>query len=308
MTLVAPSDGEVTMYTRMLIALDGSEIAEKALPWARALAKSFKISVELLGVIEISHYTSGERARYLDTFIDNAIRWNQEYLKKVARTFPAGNVETTVEGGVPAEIIITKAAEHKGTLVVMATHGRSGLKRWLLGSVAEKVLRGASNPVLLVRAIDKSQTDGDVTPNRIIVPLDGSTLAEGVLPTVVELAKALELEVVLLRAYRVRAIMHASKNDLHDSLGTDTDSQREAASYVNGWVERLKSDGCADVVSVAAEGEAAETIIESAKKTPNSLIAMCTHGRSGVKRWLLGSVTEKVIRHADGPVLVVQAE
>jgi nucleotide-binding universal stress UspA family protein len=296
------------MYTRMLISLDGSEIAEKVLPYARALAKNFKIPVELLGVIEISHYTAGERARYLDTFIDNAIRRNQEYLKGVAKTFPSGSVETTVEGGVPAEIIITKAAEHKGTLVVMATHGRSGLKRWLLGSVAEKVLRGASNPVLLIRAIEESQTDGEVTPNRIIVPLDGSELAEGVVPTVVELAKALKLKIILLRTYRTSAIVHAYKNNRHDSSDTDAESQREATSYLDGWVVRLKSDEFTDVVPVVSEGEAADTIIELAKAAPNSFIAMCTHGRSGVKRWLLGSVTEKVIRHADDPVLVIQAE
>jgi len=102
--------------------------------------------------------------------------------------------------------------------------------------------------------------------------------------------------------------VHAYKNDRYDSSDTDAESKQEATSYLDGWVERLKRDGFADVVPVVSEGEAAETIIEFAKGAPNSLIAMCTHGRSGVKRWLLGSVTEKVIRHADDPVLVIQAQ
>lgn len=292
----------------MLITLDGSQTAEKVLPYARVLAESFKMPVELLGVIDISRYTSGERARYLDTFIDNAIRRNQEYLKRVAKTFPSGFVETTVEGGAPAETIITKAARKKGTLVVMATHGRSGLKRWFLGSVAEKVLREASNSTLLIRANEETSTAGQVTPNRIIVPLDGSKLAEGVLPTVVELATALKSKVVLLRAYSVQPLAYGYKDFLHAPKEIAAELKKAATSYLDHWVERLKSAGIADVVPNVSDGQAAEAIIAFAKETPHSLIAMCTHGRSGVKRWLLGSVTEKVLRHAPGPVLVFRAE
>ena len=296
------------MYTRMLVPLDGSETAEKVLPYARALAVSLNIPVELLGVIEISRYASGERVRYLETFLDTAIRRNQEYLERVAKTFPDGSVETTVEGGAPAEAIITKAAENKGTIIVMATHGRSGLKRWLLGSVAEKVLRGASNPALLIRANGEAETEGEATPNRIIAPLDGSELAEAVLPPVVELAKALKLKVVLLRAYSVKAIMEGFEDFLHDSNEIEAELKKETTSYLDNWVERLKCEGFADVVPIVSEGEAAEIIIELAKGSPNSLIAMCTHGRSGVKRWVLGSVTEKVVRHAGDPVLVIRAK
>jgi nucleotide-binding universal stress UspA family protein len=295
------------MYARMLVPLDGSTTAEKVLPCARALAGSLKIPVELLAVIPIARYGSGERAHYINTLIDAAIRRNQEYLEKVARTFPGASVEWTVEGGVPAEAIITKAAENKGTLITMATHGRSGLQRWLLGSVAEKVLRGASNPSLLVRANKEAGSEGEVTPNRIIVPLDGSKLAEGVLPTVVELAKALKLKVALLQAYSVNAIMYGYEGYLPDLNEIEAELKEEATSYLESRVEQLKSQGLADVVPIVSEGEAAEIIIELAKGAPNSLIAMCTHGRSGVRRWVLGSVTEKVNRHASCPVLVIRA-
>ena len=146
-------------------------------------------------------------------------------------------------------------------------------------------------------------------PNRIIVPLDGSELAETVLSTVVELlAKPLKLKVVLLRAYSVKAIMYGYEDYLHDSNEIEAELKKEATSYLDSWVEHLKSEGLVDVVPVVSEGEAAETIIELVKGAPNSLIAMCTHGRSGVKRWVLGSVTEKVVRHAGNPVLVIRAK
>ena len=85
----------------------------------------------------------------------------------------------------------------------MATHGRSGLNRFLLGSVAEKVLRGTVNPLLLVRATGEAKSDGEATLKSIIVPLDGSELAESVLPMVAGVAKKLDLEVVLFRAYHI---------------------------------------------------------------------------------------------------------
>jgi nucleotide-binding universal stress UspA family protein len=186
------------MYSRILIPLDGSKTAEKVLPYARSVARSLKIPVELMAVTEILTLTPG-KAHHLDALVDAAILRNQEYLQKIAKTFTGVGVDYTVEAGAPEEVIITKGAANNGTLIAMATHGRSGIKRWLLGSVAEKVQRGANNPVLLVRADEKAGTEGELTPSRIIVPLDGSELAEAVLPSVVELAKAINLKVTLLR-------------------------------------------------------------------------------------------------------------
>ncbi len=296
------------MYTRMLVPLDGSKTAENALPYARSLAKTLKIPVKLLGVIEVSHYTSSARASYLDTLVDAAIRRNQEYLQRVAMTFPGAKVEYTVEGGLPEEIIITKAAEKKGTLITMATHGRSGLDRWLMGSVAEKVLRGADSPILLVRATEDAKSEGEIMPDRIIVPLDGSQIAEAVMPIVEGFAKAAKLKVALVRAYSAAPIMYsASHEDFLDDLNQVLAELKSAAtSYLHHTAEQLKSKGLADVVPIVSEGEAAETIIELARGAPNSLIVMCTHGHSGVKRWVLGSVTEKVVRHGGNPVLVIR--
>ncbi|HXV84752.1 MAG TPA: universal stress protein [Candidatus Binatia bacterium] len=293
------------MYTRMLVPLDGSETAEKVLPYARSLAGSLKIPIELLAVIEISRYVSVEKNRYLDTFIDAGIRRNQEYLQRIAKTFPGSAVDYTVEGGVPEEVIIAKAAD-KGTLITMATHGRSGVNRWLLGSITEKILRGSHNHLLVVRANEEAKAVDKTTLYSVMVPLDGSEQAETALPIATELAKAMNLQVVVLRAYSVN--IPYSGDYLPEVGELEAQSQKEAISYLDSKVRQLKSEGLVHVFPLASEGEPAETIIEWARGSPNSLIAMCTHGRSGVKRWALGSITEKVVRHSDSPVLVVRAK
>jgi nucleotide-binding universal stress UspA family protein len=155
--------------------------AEKVLPYARFLAKTLKLPVELLQVIdvvEIAKRIAPENAHFLNTVIENAIRKSEEYLRRVAGTVPGADVKCIVEKGWPEDVIIEKAAMDKGTLISMATHGRSGINRWLLGSVAEKVLRGATTPVFLARATEDAKSEGEAPLHAVIVPLDGSKLAE----------------------------------------------------------------------------------------------------------------------------------
>ena len=299
------------MYTKMLIPLDGSRTAEKVLPFARALAQTLTIPIELLGVVDISvmvAHIAADKARYLDTLIAQGEHSSRVYLKDVVARLPGLNVTCAVERGKPAEVIIERAAANRGTLITMATHGRSGINRWLLGSVAEKVLRGTANPLFLVRGNEQYATDGSPAMKSIIVPLDGSELAESVLPTVVAVAKVLDLEVILCRAYELPASAYYGAEDYlpnYDALKAQV--QDEARRYLEEKIEVLKAKGLAKVSSVALEGAGADEIVHFAQTHPDSLVAMCTHGRSGVKRWVLGSVTEKVVRHSGDPVLVVRA-
>lgn len=298
------------MYSKMLIPLDGSRTAEKVLPFARALATKLKIPIELLGVVDISimvAHIAADKARYLDTLIAQGERSSRIYLKEIADRLSGLSVTCTVERGRPAEAIIERAAADKGTLITMATHGRSGINRWLLGSVAEKVLRGTANPLFLVRGNEEGTADGSPAMKSIIIPLDGSELAESVLPTGAAIAKMLGLEVVLCRAYELPASAYYGAEDYlpnYDALKAQV--QEEARSYLEQKVEALKAMGLAKVSSVVMEGSGADEIVHFAQTHPDSLVAMCTHGRSGVKRWVLGSVTEKVVRHSGDPVLVVR--
>ncbi len=304
----------MSTYTHMLVPLDGSNTAEQVLPYARCFAARFKIPVQLLTVIDISE-TGGhirvDKAPFFEIAIENTVRSSENYLRDVAKTFPGAEVKCTIERGRAGEVIVEKAKTDKGMLIAMATHGRSGLNRFLLGSVAEKVLRGAANPLLLVRAKRVTKSEGEAAFKSIIVPLDGSERAEIVLPMVGEVAKKLGLEVVLFRAYEVPLARYSSKEG-YCSVGLDydklvADERDQANKYLDKRVAQVKKLGVTEANYISREGMASDKIIALGRETAGNLIAMCSHGRTGMERWVLGSVTETVVRHASGPVLICRA-
>jgi len=299
------------MYTRVLVPLDGSKLAERVLPYARFLAGRFKIPVELLAAVDIAelgtHISVGQ-SRFLSTLVEDSMQSSEAYLKRIAHTFDGADVKRTVEKGRAADIIVDKAAADGGMLIAMATHGRSGLNRWMLGSVAERVLRGSTNPLLLIRAIEHSKADGTVFLKSLIVPLDGSELAESVFPTVAAFAKNLDLAVILFRSYIISYAIYGYGNGYYaiDVEQLTAEMADDARTYLEEKVSEIKTLGVKRVSCVAKEGLSADEIIKLARETPDSLIVMCSHGRSGMKRWALGSVTETVVRHSDAPVLILR--
>ena len=299
------------MFTKLLIPLDGSKTAERALPYARYLAEEQNVLIELLAVVDVANmatHMTAERALHLDTMVEDAVRASEKYLEAIAGTLSAAKIKTVVDTGRPEEVIIEKAAAEQNTLITMATHGRSGMNRWLLGSVAEKVLRGATDPVLLIRAREVTRTEDEPTLKSLIVPLDGSDLAEQVLPTAIELAKPRDLEIVLIRTYNIPTTAYAGVEGYALPIDDLLKGMRdEACAYLENKVADVKKLGGARVSFAAKEGLPADEIISFAKNLPGGLIAMSTHGRSGVRRWVLGSVTETVVRHSENPVLVIRA-
>jgi nucleotide-binding universal stress UspA family protein len=302
------------MYTRMLIPLDGSKLAENVLSYARALARALDLRIELLSVVDAMDFARAANAglaRDVDAIIEAVTRESKQYLEGIARSFGGTKVSYAVEHGVADKIIIDSAASDKDTLIAMATRGRSGIHRWLMGSVAEKVLRGAINPLLLVRGDEEGKSEGEATLKSIVVPLDGSKLAESVLPRAVDLAKKLSLKIVLTRAYQIplsAAYAGAEAPYIPNQDALLNLVREEAGAYLEEKVNELHQNGIDNVSSILLVGSGADEIIDLARSTPDNLIAMCTHGRSGVTRWALGSVTEKVVRHSGDPVLVVRAE
>jgi nucleotide-binding universal stress UspA family protein len=217
-------------------------------------------------------------------------------------------VQCTVERGKAEDVIIEKGEADTAMLIAMATHGRSGLNRFLLGGVAEKALRGTANPLLLVRATEEATGDGEAVFKTVIVPLDGSELGESVLPMAAGLAKKLGLEVVLFRASHIPYNVYAGDEGFYagnyDKMIAGVHD--EAREYLDKKATELKKLGVAKVSCVTKEGFAGDEIISLGRKTPDNLIAMCSHGRSGVQRWVLGSVAETVMRHSGGPVLITR--
>ena len=301
------------MFSKIVVPLDGSPVAEVALPWARALAQGARLPVELLSVIdldEMARHIDTERGLFLDTLDDFETHRREEYLAALAKSFAGVPVTWRVERGAAASSIVERAAADKAALVCMATHGRSGLQRWLLGSVAEKVLRATENPLLLVRASDSAPVTGVNALDAIIVPLDGSPVAEQVLPTVAELARGLGIEVILFRAYDIPygSFYEGGGSYAADLQRLSATVETDVQLYLEERRAVLAQAGLAQLAYASKEGLAPDAIIDFARNKPGSVIAMCSHGRSGVRRWVLGSVTENVVRHASNPVLILRAE
>jgi len=297
------------MYTRMLIPLDGSNLAEQVLPYARFLAKELTIPVDLMEIVDPEGFNLLANTAHRVTF-DRLLTERREsceaYLGGVARSFSGANVECHALYGKPEEVIVEKAAEDKNTLIIMATHGRTGIQRWMLGSVAEKVLIGASNNLLLVRAAGQGNSDGEARLKTVVIPLDGSPLAEQVLPQAIELASKMKLKVIFVRAYALPVALASDEYAAYIEELVNR-AEDEARDYIAEKVQEFKDKGVVDVESVVSFGYGAEEIITLARKTPDNVVAMCTHGRTGIGKWVLGSVTDKVVRDSGDPVLIIRA-
>jgi nucleotide-binding universal stress UspA family protein len=294
------------MYNKILVPLDGSTLSEGVLPYVRLMARALHLPVELLRINDPAQ---------LGAYVP-AVKVG-EYLQKIAASFSGiADVKSTVELGYPAAMIVDRAAAQPDTLVAMATHGYSGPQRWLLGSIAEKVLHATTNHLLLVRPAE-GDTSGEARLNTVLVPLDGSELAEKVLPTVTGLTACLNLEAVLVHV--LIRFYFGSPDAFLPVFGANVPNQQElwaqasadASQYLTEKVEQLRVKGLPRVSSLliedGAEGAAA-AIIELARKTSDNLVIMSTHGRSGIGRWLLGSVTERVVRHTSDPVIVIRPQ
>ena len=302
------------MFKRILVPLDGSKTAESALPYARTLAERLGADIELLEVIDVGEISGNASAATAALLNDARARSRpDQYLAETAKTFPGTSARWRVEQGSAASVIIDLAAENKETLIIMASHGRSGMQRWLLGSVTEKVLRGTSNPLLLVRASEQI-SDGQAGFKSIVVPLDGSEAAELALKKALELARPMKAEIVLSRAYELPATAYYRADDYPASAAAFIPTRaelvegmsREARDYLDDKVREI-GDGV-EVRAEILEGPAAERIIDLAESMTGSLVAICTRGHSGFRRWMLGSVTEKIVHYSHRPVLVVRAD
>jgi nucleotide-binding universal stress UspA family protein len=283
------------MFNRVLIPLDGSPLSEQVIPYAVTIARLFESDVELICAVEDEDLPAEA--------IDELEQSRKACLQRVADNLPKPlkPVVHCVHGH-PAQAIVDEAERLPDTLVTMATHGYSGIQRWLLGSVAHKVVQVVDSPVLLLPSGATSPSGGPVELERIIVPLDGSDLAEQILPHVRQLSAALDMEVILVRAYNpsfpgstIR--MQEVSKIVHDA----------AEHYLQGIIQQLRDQGLSKVTYEVLRGIPAEQITQFALDTPNSITAMCTHGRHGIGRWLLGSVTDAVIHSSEEPVLVIRS-
>jgi nucleotide-binding universal stress UspA family protein len=277
------------MYTKVMVPLDGSPLAEVALPYAEELAAKMGSDIVLLTVLPSENSEEYKNHLAYSKKIIDATRLQVEKY----RTNSNGNgfkISAATRTGNPAEGILDFAEKGYPCLIVMATHGRSGISRWSVGSVADKVVRATSRqPLLLIRA---KGAHPDIRAKRILkkvlVPLDSSSISEAVLPFICDIARNLEMELTLLQ------VIPKTDRTFH-----------HAELYLKDWCRRLGEDGITAGFQVKI-GNAAEQIIDYANEMAADLVAMSTRGQTALNLWSLGSVTQKVLLGGDSPLLLIK--
>jgi nucleotide-binding universal stress UspA family protein len=296
-------------YQPILVTLDGSELAEAALPYAEALGGIFNASLHLVAVVERE---SGGPFAPASEIRAQLAQWQvegtKEYLATIARKVASHGVvaETeTVEtsSGHADEEILAAAARSAAGTIVMATHGRGGMQRLILGSVADKVMRAAKLPTLLVSPSEDQLTRGAVKLRVVAVPLDGSPFAEGAFAPAAAIAAAAGAELLLVRVESPLLTTTAAYPYVPDLQAVEAQLMREARQYLEGVQERLPSTIQSDVAVL--RGAPAVTMAGYLQEKAVDLVVMSTHGRGGFRRFSLGSTADRLVR-VGMPVLLIR--
>ena len=276
-------------YEEIVVPLDGSQLAEVALPYAEEIAAKMRCKVILLSVLQSSEANEYQQHHiYATKMVKTTKEQVKKYLQKAGDEAIEVNEVTRI--GNPAKGILDYVDKGPLSLIIMATHGRSGISRWAVGSVADNVVRSTSRqPILLIRA---KGAHPDMRAKRILrkalVPLDGSLGSEAVIPYVMWMAQSLQMEITLLRA--------VPKNN---HIGTDVEA------YLQSICSRFEDKGISARYDIRV-GAAADTIIDLADELSIDVVAMSTHGQTTIDLWPLGSVAQKVLLGGNTPLMLVR--
>jgi nucleotide-binding universal stress UspA family protein len=293
------------MFERLLLPLDGSELAEAVIPFTRELAGRMGSEVHLLHVCPPEHDYYGHMHR---TYLEHIADTMRQSLDK---DWPGKiTVTTEVVVGEPVKAIYDNIQENGISMVALTTCGSSGIKAWVLGSVAERVVRGANVPTLLVRVRGGMVTPGPQRPiRRILLPLDGSDASKIAVPYARELAKKLDAGITLFRM--AETVYAQSVDGMTAGIGVNWDEiDAQTQKFVNTEMEKIEEDlrnsGLSVSHAVTIGIDAAQEILEQEKKSNADLVVMATRGRSPIARWAFGSVAEKVLQEGELPLLAVR--
>ncbi|MDQ7842290.1 MAG: universal stress protein [Armatimonadota bacterium] len=295
------------MFRRLLVPLDGSPLAEAALPATLALARHLGAEITLFHAVERGAPVTIHGQRHLTAEAEAAA-----YLAEVASWLRAGGVavRTHLDASTDdvAASIVSGGAEEAADLVVLCTHGRGGLRGLLFGRVAEQVLRRGQIPILLVRPTPAGR-EQPFACRRIMVPLDGSPTAEAALPAAVEIGRACDAELLLVMV--VPTVQTISGERAASTRLMPTAAAALLDSEAADAVDYLQSTAAAKAVGARSQvlverGEPVGTLLDVAARRAVDLIVMATHGRSGVDAMWAGSVAARIVGHSTRPVLLVR--
>jgi nucleotide-binding universal stress UspA family protein len=293
------------LFEKILLPLDGSELAESAIPYTRDLAAHLGAEVFLLHVCPPEHQVYLHMHQiYLNTLVEGL----RESVKQAHTDHPL-NIQAEAITGDPAKIILDYVKLKNINLVVMTSFGASGLRSWAMGSVADKIVRGVGIPCLLIRMKKEFQPEKRGEIRKILVPLDSSDASKVSIPYAVELAKKLKASITLFAMAQTVYAQHM--DSVGAGIGVNWDSiDANTEKYTDQDLHRTEEEISAagiEVNHVSYLGiDAGYEILEMEKRIQADLVVMATRGRSPIARWAFGSVAEKVLREGERPIMLIR--
>ena len=298
------------MFKRILVALDGSSTAESILPAVISLAKLYGSWVTLCSIIP--HQKTGQlfsKQYFLEKIeLDSQAKLNL-YLHEWESKLNSIGIRTDIliKTGNPPQEIIRLTEDSHYDLLALATRGRSGIMRWILGSVADHIIGSVPIPILLIAPHEnvKYSFKQPIKLNSIIIPLDGSKLAESVLPVAESIALKSSAEITLIQAVPTVIQVYLGIEPQTYPIDILENLEERGNDYLSK-VKRFLVNRGTKVESKLLEGDASSSIINFCSQIDHSLVTMTTRGNTGFSRWVLGSVADKIIRNIGGPVLLIK--
>jgi nucleotide-binding universal stress UspA family protein len=302
---------------QILVPLDGSVYVEAVVPYAALLARTTRAAITLTNVVapavHLHPWPEPTPRSARQAWEHNACVQAHTYLGQIAQRIgphiPLVRRDVLVAEDVAAKIV-AQAQAPDVALIAMTTHGRGGLNQWMVGSVAHKVLQGASVPLLLVRGNDTPPSSAPEPALRtILVPLDGSPFAEQALTVARSLAQANRAGLLLLAAVPPVDDIGLALGGIKPlwALADNHALEEDAQAYLDRVAGQLRADGF-EVCTHCVAARPADAIVSSGTAQQADLIVMTTHGRTGLRRLWLGSVAHKVVHTAHTPVLLVRGQ
>jgi nucleotide-binding universal stress UspA family protein len=292
------------MYDTVLVPTDGSDHSIRAAEHGHYLAQLFDATVHVINVVD-THGAAGmfDAGGIDQEFVDRLGEKGETAIEAVeAVVGERDSVTTGVVEGEPSETILEYADDHDVDVIAMGTHGRTGLNHYIAGSVTERVVRLADVPVLTVRATDQSQSVGEY--DAVLVPTDGSEPAATAIDHGLAIAEMTGARVHAVNIFDVGDVAVSPNYTPPSEVREHLESEGEAAT--DRIATQARERGL-DAITEVRDGFPASDILDYADEHDIDLITMGTTGRTGLTRYLLGSTTERIIRHAEIPVLAVNA-
>jgi nucleotide-binding universal stress UspA family protein len=288
---------------RIVVPLDGSVASETIIPYVERIATACNAGVLLLAAVDKPRDWGENTGGDLKGERHEAESYLRRLQARLASSI-GSDVEAEVVNSEPAAGILAAAGRQHPDLIAMTTHGRSGVARWVLGSIATKVLHATHTPLLLVRPPTEGEQRNAPTIEKLLVALDGSELSTSVLPFAGDLSKRLQASIVLFHAVFEPVMTYPGAEAIFTTTALEQ-MQAGAQEFLASRAGNLTSQGVEAEVVVAL-GNATDGIVWAAERENADLIVMSTHGRSGLERVVLGSVADGVVRRTSLPVIVVR--